>query len=213
MKLLHRDLSPLSAQVRAQIYAKQLPLPLEAIAQAESLDGLGENSVPRLVLDDGGQLTEAWAIMEYLEALYPLPRLMPETVLAQARVRVKASIANRYLLPLLLPMFLKIKYSQYADVDIVQSCKRLRAIYRHFETLLPVAEGESFASESGLDLADCVLAPMIFFAQSLPRLYGQPDSLGEFPTVAAWWAALQSHPAIERVTYELQRGFQTYLAT
>lgn len=220
MKLFHRDLSPQSAQVRAQIYAKQLSLPMTVVTENESLNGLGPNALPRLVLGDGSSLTESWAIMEFLETLYPLPRLMPESALGQAQLRVKASIANRHLMPLLLPLFLKIKHSQYADVDIEQSCQQLAAVYGHFEQLLAEHErscdfrlGTDAVQPLPLDLADCALAPAFYFAQSLPQLYGQRNVLPDFPRVKSWWTEVQAHAAIVRVNYELQRGFQTYLST
>jgi maleylacetoacetate isomerase/maleylpyruvate isomerase len=48
--------------------------------------------VPALELDDGTVLIQSLAILEYLEEVYPLPRLLPSEPIMRARVRGVASI-------------------------------------------------------------------------------------------------------------------------
>lgn len=50
------------------------------------------NSVPVLVLDDGTALTQSMAIMEYLDAVYPEPQLVPHDPVLRARVTGAAQL-------------------------------------------------------------------------------------------------------------------------
>jgi len=56
--------------------------------------------VPALGLDDGAVLTQSVAIMEYLDEIYPSPRLLPAEPLARARVRALTQSITSDLHPL-----------------------------------------------------------------------------------------------------------------
>ena len=106
-------------------------------------------------------------------------------------------------------------------MDTDHCCKQLTSVYQVFEQLLLESEtnarhglvSSDGESDVSLDLADCALAPAMFFAQALPQLYGHKSTLPDYPKVNRWWERVQAQPAIERVNYELQRGFHTYLST
>ena len=102
MKLYSGDLSPYSAKVRMQIYAKGIDsVTLERPA------GFGTEAwwktspigrIPVLELDDGQLIPESEVIAEYLEDTFPTPRLLGATPLESARVRTVSRLADIYLL-------------------------------------------------------------------------------------------------------------------
>lgn len=56
--------------------------------------------VPLLELDDGRSLSQSVAILEYLEEVHPLPRLLPEDPYLRAKVRQVVEIINSGIQPL-----------------------------------------------------------------------------------------------------------------
>jgi maleylacetoacetate isomerase len=63
--------------------------------------------VPALVLDNGTVLTQSMAILEYLDEVFPEPKLMPADPLARARVRSLAMIVVADTHPLVVPRIRK----------------------------------------------------------------------------------------------------------
>ena len=59
--------------------------------------------VPSLVLNDGSILHQSMALLEYLEEVYPDPPLMPQNVMARARVRALCMTAVADIHPLVVP--------------------------------------------------------------------------------------------------------------
>ncbi|WP_171231120.1 maleylacetoacetate isomerase [Ruegeria sp. HKCCA6707] len=97
MKLYSYWRSTTSYRVRAALNLKGLayetiPVDLTAGAQqAEDYVRLNPGKgVPTLVLDDGTVLTQSLAIIDYLDAVVPSPRLIPEEPAQRARVLAAA---------------------------------------------------------------------------------------------------------------------------
>src|SRR5262245_24421553 len=101
MKLYSGDLSPYSARVRMQIYAKgitdiviELP-PNFGMPQFRQANPIGR--IP--VLDiDGDLMPESEVIAEYLEEVYPQPRMLGATPRETAHIRTIARIGDIYLM-------------------------------------------------------------------------------------------------------------------
>lgn len=97
MKLYCYWRSTTSYRVRAALNLKgvsyeTVPVDLLTGAQREP-EYLGLNpgkGVPTLVLDDGTVLTQSMAILDYLDAAYPEPRLLPKDAKARAKVLAAA---------------------------------------------------------------------------------------------------------------------------
>lgn len=53
-----------------------------------------QQRLPTLELDDGTKLIQSLAIIEYLDAIYPEPRIIPEDPLLRARVQAVAQIIS-----------------------------------------------------------------------------------------------------------------------
>ncbi|MBT0959057.1 maleylacetoacetate isomerase [Alphaproteobacteria bacterium KMM 3653] len=93
MKLYSYWRSTTSYRVRAALNLKGLPfetVPVDLVAGAQrdpeyvALNpGVG---VPTLVLDEGAVLTQSMAILDYIDATWPEPRLIPAEPLERARV-------------------------------------------------------------------------------------------------------------------------------
>lgn len=59
-----------------------------------------QGRVPTLVLDDGSILTQSPAILEFLEEVFPTPKLLPSDPVLRARVRAVAAIIGCDIHPL-----------------------------------------------------------------------------------------------------------------
>ena len=103
MKLYSGDLSPYSAKVRLQIYAKGL----DERIQLERPEGFGTQAwwktspigrIPVLELDDGDLIPESEVIAEYLEEIFPTPRLLGTTARETAAIRTVSRLADIYLM-------------------------------------------------------------------------------------------------------------------
>ncbi|MEP1765128.1 MAG: maleylacetoacetate isomerase [Sulfitobacter sp.] len=93
MKLFSYWRSTTSYRVRAALNLKGVPyetVPVDLVAGDQSAPeyvklnpGAG---VPTLVLEDGTVLTQSMAILDYIDAIWPEPRLIPNDPLERARV-------------------------------------------------------------------------------------------------------------------------------
>ena len=93
MKLYSHWRSTTSYRVRAALNLKGVPydvVPVDLVAGEQSepaYTALNPNAgVPTLVLDDGTVLTQSMAILDYIDATWPTPRLIPSDTLQRARV-------------------------------------------------------------------------------------------------------------------------------
>src|SRR5271169_3808337 len=102
MKLYSGDLSPYSAKVRMQIYAKGIEdirlarPPGFGTADWWKVSPIGR--IPVLELADGDLIAESEVIAEYLEELYPNPRLLGSSPRENAAIRTVSRLADIYLL-------------------------------------------------------------------------------------------------------------------
>ena len=63
--------------------------------------------VPALITDSGEALTQSMAILEYLDEAFPAPALLPEDLMARARVRALCMIMVADMHPLVVPRIRK----------------------------------------------------------------------------------------------------------
>jgi maleylacetoacetate isomerase/maleylpyruvate isomerase len=98
MKLYSYWRSTTSVRVRIALNLKgvaydYLPVDLTKGEQAGDYAALNPiKGVPALVLDDGTVLTQSQAILEYLDAAYPEPPLLPGSATEQAQIRAAAFV-------------------------------------------------------------------------------------------------------------------------
>ena len=129
-----------------------------------------QSIVPTLELDDGTRITQSLAIMEYLDAVFPTPRLVPPEPIAAAKARAVALAIACEIHPLN-----NLRVLHYLRTELGHSQAGVDVWYRHWamnglhavENMLP---GNDFCFGETPTIADCCLIPQLFNAHrfSLP---------------------------------------------
>jgi glutathione S-transferase len=210
MKLYTGDLSPYSAKVRMQIYAKGIEgiaferppgFPTEAWRAVSPL-----GRIPVLELAPGDVIAESAVICEYLEEVHPAPRLLGATPRETAAIRVLAHLADIYLLN-----------NMFMLAGQTRACTRSEAVRdllagqvaRGVGALEAMIGGEGgFAICGRLTLADCSLVPALFMIENVLPATGAPDPIAGSPKVAAYWSAVRRAPPAARIVEEMTRGLE-----
>ena len=210
MKLINLAHSPYAARVRIQAYAKGIEL--EQVApeglrtpQFKQFNVLGK--VP--VLDTGSRLIpESTVIMDYLEDTHPEPALRPQDPEERAVMNVFYRFPDVYVQPVLLPLFRLLLARAEDPQAATEHTAAINDQLRLFDELL-----QRFGRDdhSRLDLADCALAPFMFYATYLPPLLKGGDPLADAPRVAAWWRWMRSQAPVAKVLSELDEGLRAFM--
>jgi maleylpyruvate isomerase len=152
--------------------------------------------VPALELADGTVLTQSLAIIEYLEAIKPEPRLIPSEPVLAARVRgVALSIACE------IHPLNNLRVQNYLRHELGQEQGNLDAWMRHWqlrglEAIEPQIEAGPFAFGSAPTLADICLVPQVFNARrSALSLDHLPKILAVETVCLAIPAFADAHPS------------------
>jgi maleylacetoacetate isomerase len=157
------------------------------------------------VLDDAGTvLTQSLAIIEYLDALRPEPRLIPAEPAARARVQAFAQVIACDVHPLN-----NLRVLRYLRSELALDEPAVRRWYRHWiadafaglETLLARSAGR-YAFGDAVSLADVYLVPQVYNARrfecdlsAYPTIGRIADRVGQEPAFAA--AAPENQPDAE----------------
>ncbi len=122
-----------------------------------ALNPIGQ--VPTLVLDDGRQLSQSLAILEYLEEIAPRPSLLPTDPYLRARARQLAEIVNSGIQPLQnLPLM-----ARYSEHGIDAKKTIAGDIERGLSALQKVAQpiAGKFLVGDDVSFADICLVPQL----------------------------------------------------
>ena len=208
MKLYSGDLSPYSARVRLQIYAKGITdITLERPATFGMPAFRKDHPIGRIpVLDiDGDMMPESEVIAEYLEEIYPEPSMLGATPRETAHIRTLARIGDIYILN---NMFMLSPQSRAATrnqgiVDLLggQVVRNIKALDRMIGTT-------GFAFGDRITMADCALVPGLFMVENVLPSVGVDNPIPTSANVAAYWAAIQTNEHAARVLAELHRGLE-----
>ncbi|BAC89833.1 glutathione S-transferase family protein [Gloeobacter violaceus] len=194
LKLYHLPISFNSRRVWIALLEKGLPF--ESIAL--QLDGdqwredfLALNPFHHIpVLVDGGlRVLESLAILDYLEAKYPMPALLPGKPEVLAAVRMVELVTINELVP---PFGLLIRRSMGAAVEAAaaeQAKGRIATALGFFEQLL--GEQTYFAGEQ-FTLAEVVAGTVV------PRLPGVGVLLDDYPHLQQWGRRLNQRSSFAR---------------
>ncbi len=212
MKLYSGDLSPYSARVRMQIYAKGITdITLERPATFGTPEFRKEFPIGRIpVLDiDGDMMPESEVIAEYLEEIYPKPSMLGATPRETAHIRTLARLGDIYIMN---NMFMLSPQSRAASrnqgiVDLLggQVTRNVKALDK---LIGPQAGADGFACCGRLTMADCALVPALFLVENVLPAVGVDDPIAANPNVAAYWAAIQKNEHAARTLVELHRGLE-----
>ncbi|ASC72670.1 glutathione S-transferase [Halomicronema hongdechloris C2206] len=161
--------------------------------------------IPVLV-DDEVTLIESFAIMDYLEAKYPIPSLLPSPPTALAKVRMIQMVTVNELLPAISPLTKKMMGFGSPDADALEKAHQQAAVCLGFcEEKL--ADWSFFGGDE-LSLADIVLGTVApwFDQMELP--------LDQYPQLQAWIQRLLQRQAwqITQPTPEAIDAFKERMA-
>jgi len=212
VKLHTADLSPYSAKVRMQIYAKRITdisFDLDpSFRQGKFSDFSPIGRIPALEIAEGNVIPESEVIAEYLEEIYPEHSMLGADAEVRAQVRTISRIADIYLMNnifMALPQLnRKTRVDAVRDVFAAQITRGMGALERH------IGDGE-FAVGDTLTMADCTLVPALWMCQhTVPRL-DVPAPMDDSPKVAAYWQKIQENDIAAKVIAEMNRGMQARL--
>jgi maleylacetoacetate isomerase len=122
--------------------------------------------VPALELDDGTVLTQSLAIIDYLEAVAPEPRLVPQDPVRAAQIRAVALAIACEIHPLN-----NLRVLNYLKGPLGRPQDEVDAWYRHWilkgglEAVEALIEGAPFCFGDRPSLADICLIPQVFNAR------------------------------------------------
>jgi maleylacetoacetate isomerase len=163
--------------------------------------------VPMLV-DGALVLTQSLAILEYLDEVFPIPRLLPPAPELRARARALAGLVACDIHPLN-----NLRVLRYLEQELGECPEKRGHWYRHWiqegfcaletmlgETMPPGADGGAgaYCLAEGLSIADVCLIPQVYNA----RRFG--CDLGDFPHIQAIEAQCLTIPAFRQATPEAQ---------
>ena len=208
MKLYSGDLSPYSARVRMQIYAKGITdITLERPATFGTPKFREDFPIGRIpVLDiDGDTIPESEVIAEYLEEIYPEPSMLGATPRETAHIRTVARIGDIYIMN---NMFMLSPQSRAATrnqgiVDLLGG-----QVVRNIKALDKMIGQDGFACCGRITMADCALVPGLFLVENVLPSTGMENPIPKNANVAAYWAAIQQNEHAAKTLAELHRGLE-----
>jgi len=203
MKLYNVNLSNFATKSRLVIYDKGLniemvPIPGGALSSPDyaKVNLLGKTPA----LDaDGMLIPESEVINEYLEDKFPTPPLLPKSPEGRARVRIITRFHDLYLEPPLRALFGQMNPKTRDEKIVAEKVGDLKKRLDQLEVM--IADG-GFACGSDFTLADCALAPSMFFVANLGPFFGV-NALEGHPKIAAWWTHVQTRPSVKKALGEM----------
>jgi len=208
MKLYSGDLSPYSARVRMQIYAKGITdITIERPPHFGTPKFREEFPIGRIpVLDiDGDMMPESEVIAEYLEEVYPEPSMLGATPRETAHIRTIARIGDIYIMNnmFMLSPQSRAKTRNEGVVELLGG-----QVVRNVKALDKMIGQDGFACCGRLTMADCALVPGLFLVENVLPSVGLPDPIAANANVAAYWAAIKTNEHAAKTLAELHRGLE-----
>lgn len=173
MKLYSYWRSTTSYRVRAALNLKGVAyetVPIDLVAgdqTAADYTNLNPGKgVPTLVLDDGTVLTQSMAILDYLDAAFPEPRLCPEEPVQRAKVLAAAHTVALDIHPVNnLRVVQLLKQCHDAKPEQVQGWKK-HWMHEGFSALeQQLSEADGFAFGASPSLADLCIVAQVYNAR------------------------------------------------
>lgn len=208
MKLYSGDLSPYSARVRMQIYAKGITdIAFERPPHFGLPQFRRDYPIGRIpVLDiDGDAIAESEVIAQYLEDLYPSPSLLGATPRETAHIRTVTRIGDIYIMNnmFLLAGQARPQARNQGVIDLLGG-----QVVRNVKALDRMIGRDGFACSGRLTMADCALVPALFMVENVLPATGIADPIANNANVAAYWVAIQRNAHAARTLDELHRGLE-----
>ncbi|MBT9316010.1 glutathione S-transferase family protein [Leptothoe spongobia] len=139
------------------------------------------------VLVDGDHtIIESFAMLDYLEAKYPRPALMPTQPEAVVRVRMVQMVTLNEMLPATMPLTMKHLFGKDDPDAVKQAYEKAAVVFKFWAQQLG---DDQFFGGPQLSLADVVSGTMAAWFPEMGL------SLADYPTLAAWRQRLMERPA------------------
>jgi glutathione S-transferase len=156
---------------------------------------------------DGWMLYETQAIMRYVDAVVPGPRLQPEEPRAAARMNQVIGITDWYLMPqvsatITFNRVVAPRFNRPVDEEkVVQAVPNARICIAEIARLL---DGHTWMAGDALSLADLLLAPHLSMFAQAPE---GAQILQEHENLSRWLARIEERPSMQATTWDrlLQR--------
>ncbi|MBD6618057.1 glutathione S-transferase family protein [Komarekiella sp. 'clone 1'] len=190
LKFYYNPLSPNARRVWITLLEKEIPF--EAILlnldgdqlQPDFLTVNPFHHIP-VVVDDGFQIVESLAIMDYLESKYPTPAMLPTEPQALATVRMVQMVTANELFPQVISLI-------YENEDSPQFAQAKQNIDKVLQFFTQVLGDRSFFGSQQLTLADIVAGIAI---HSLPPL---GFHLSNYSKLNQWSERLMQRPVWQK---------------
>jgi glutathione S-transferase len=151
---------------------------------------------------DGWMLYETQAIMRYVDAIVPGPRLQPEEPRAAARMNQVIGITDWYVVPQVsMPItanrVVKPRFNRPVDEDaVVNAIPNVRICIGEIARLL---DGHPWMAGEALSLADLLLAPHLSMFAQAPE---GAQILQEHENLRRWLARVEARPSMQATTWD-----------
>ena len=215
MKLYSWDLSPYSARVRMQIYAKGLTdIAIEQPRTYGTAKFYKDHPIGRIPLleIDGEAIPESAVIAEYLEEAYPEPSLLGATPRENAHIRTLARIGDIYLMNNTFMLAGQVPALPASSPGPTGNEAIVALLGGHLASSARALDRmigrDGYACLGRVTLADCALVPALFFLEAVLPGAGLADPIAANANVAAYWAAIQAEESAARILVELRRGLE-----
>ncbi|AKG24682.1 glutathione S-transferase family protein [Calothrix sp. 336/3] len=143
-----------------------------------------------IIIDNGFRVVESLAILDYLEAKYPTPSLMPTQAEDIAVVRMVEMLAINELQPAMLILTRQIVGLNVDVVSIDNARERIMKVVKFYEDLL---NGKTYFVNQQITFADIVAGTL------LPSLPHFDFSLDAYPNLQEWLQKLEQRESWQQV--------------
>ncbi|MFB2893418.1 glutathione S-transferase family protein [Aerosakkonemataceae cyanobacterium BLCC-F50] len=144
-----------------------------------------------VIIDDGFTVVESLAILDYLEANYPTPSLMPQEAQALAKVRMVEMITVNEIQPATVLITKQMVGLEVESAKLEAAKERINTVLQFYENLL--GDNTYFAGEM-FSLAEVVAGTLL---QSLPMIGFAIDI---YPKLNNWLERLQQRESFQKTT-------------
>ncbi|HEX2590384.1 MAG TPA: glutathione S-transferase family protein [Rhizomicrobium sp.] len=214
LKLYQADWSPFPTRVRLVLYAKNIPFepiyppgfdrPREERDEYRRINPMGR--IPALLLEDGRILPESEVICEYLEDIYPEPRLRPTDPFDRAQMRLISRLCDIYVVMAMVPLF-DASGQRRKDWNIERIDRALSEVKKSLEYVEAYIGSHGYAVGTSLTQADGAVIPLLVLAfEWAPVLFDRTSTEGDLPKLSAYWKAIAHDPIASRLIHETREA-------
>lgn len=209
MKLYNLNSSHFASKCRVAIYEKGanvdiVPIPGGDVASPAYLKIYPLGKTPALEVE-GTIIGESETINEYLEEKFPDAPLLPRDPEGRARARNFGRFHDLYLEPPLHALFPQVVAVE-KDRELIAT--KLAEVNTRFDQLEGMLSPGPYALGSTFTLADCSLAPLMFYANLTLQIFAAPPFIDNRPKLAVWWTAVQQRTSVRKVHAEMREALR-----